>query len=307
MNVFVLIALLCVFLGASLGKETTRSPQPDVNNIEYADHGFYRSSFIGNDEYFDKHWNSLCGYFPLIVTKDSGLDPPFHLKFNFTFFGRSYSQVHVSPHGFLSIGKDRLANPAATQYAAPLMAPFEGPRRYYICNGEKKFTAVWLDMATPDDPNTQFLFAITLYDNDDIAFSYKEVPKPIKSIATSPVKVGLSDAFTAYFENPKSDDSTDTTYNSISFINYDIKNKTVIKLERLPTCSDHSDCRSCVSADSNLNCVWCALLQRCGAFDSNLNPWYKWVCQRYTIQKPSQCHTEHFLLSKVDNSIDWAK
>ena len=80
--------------------------------------------------------------------------------------------------------------------------------------------------------------------------------------------------------------------------NKEIKNKTAILFEALKTCNTNTNCETCISSHESrevtgtmeLDCRWCAELQRCSdGTDRNRQDWLKHKCDSHNISKVSMC------------------
>lgn len=124
------------------------------------------------------------------------------LSFDFPFYGHPIRNVTIATGGFLYTGDYVHSWLAATQYIAPLMANFDTSLSNdsfikYLDNGTA-FTVQWERVSLQDKPDGgEFTFQVTLVNNGDIIFVYKNVPLFIERIDDDhhPVKVGLSDAY----------------------------------------------------------------------------------------------------------------
>ncbi|KAI8431204.1 hypothetical protein MSG28_001242 [Choristoneura fumiferana] len=130
--------------------------QKNMTNLQYDQHIFYNSTFIGNETYFKEHWENItktkadvhailsnshrratCENCVLITFESALKDldcegqlseiegQTLRLSFNFPFYGHPLHNITVATGGFLYTGEHVHNWLAATQYIAPLMANFD--------------------------------------------------------------------------------------------------------------------------------------------------------------------------------------
>merc|ERR1712117_457876 len=170
----------------------------------------------------------------------------------------------------------------------------------YLDDGDKlvvEWKDVYLQGRETEGP---FTFQVTLHENGNISFAYHTIPLEIVSIQDEdhPVKVGLSDAYiidrTVYFARRK----TIYEYHRFNMKDKNIRNKTAILFQSLPTCNINTDCGSCLSHydyqydDTMLDdlpgqrheCSWCERLQRCSdGTDRRRQDWLQADCDKYNV------------------------
>jgi len=228
-----------------------------------------------------------------------------NLSFKFPFYGHQVENITIATGGFLYTGDYVHSWLAATQYIAPLMANFDTSSNHnakirYLDDGDK-LVVEWKDVYLQErETEGPFTFQVTLHENGNISFAYHTIPLQIISIQDEdhPVKVGLSDAYiidrTVYFARRK----TIYEYHRLNMKNKEIKNKTAILFEALKTCNTNTNCETCISSHESrevtgtmeLDCRWCAELQRCSdGTDRNRQDWLKHKCDSHNISQVSMC------------------
>lgn len=107
-------------------------------------------------------------------------------------------------------------------------------------------------------------------------------------------------------------------YHRVNFSGQDIKNNTLIRLKALPTCLEHTECVSCLSAELQafnvsfrhmnfelihfslrqqivwlLQCTWCPTLNRCSTgTDRKRQEWIQNGCERSQLRESATCPAE---------------
>ncbi|XP_073973421.1 plexin domain containing lethal (1) G0289 isoform X2 [Rhodnius prolixus] len=274
------------------------------NNItekQVDNHFYYNSTFIVDPGVAKHYWVDLDREKDVIINKMLSTShrkaATVKLSFDFPFYGHIIQKVTIATGGFLYTGDYIHSWLAATQYIAPLMANFdtglsEDSQVRYTDNGSA-FTVEWDRVHLQDKRDAgQFTFQVTLCKNGDIAFVYKDVPILVDSIedCLHPVKVGISDAYimdkNVFFVRKK----TIYEYHRVSFKREDIKNWTVIYMSALPTCMSYNDCATCAGADRQLDCKWCAAINRCSSgYDRHRQDWLVHSCEHTAINVTSDC------------------
>ncbi|KPP59906.1 hypothetical protein Z043_122134, partial [Scleropages formosus] len=98
-------------------------------------------------------------------------------------------------------------------------------------------------------------------------FLPNQVPLAVEEInsAEHPVKVGLSDAFMALVNTPRSPEARRRTiyeYHRVEVDTTKITNHSAFEFSPLPTCLQHRSCELCLSSTVTSGCGWCNILQR---------------------------------------------
>lgn len=190
------------------------------------------------------------------------------LEFDFPFYGEKKASFLATAQGFLYMGSNYGQALYETKYIAPLMAGFSptGPARkpqdVHHFSNDTIYINQWSDMSLESQRDVGvFTFQVQLHSDGVIKFVYKDVPIPIKDIASSHVvKVGISDAYRgdAYRGDPY---SQLIPYNTMSPNSSLINPDTTVTFTPIPTCGGQRSCKSCVAHSEN--CVWCPSLLRC--------------------------------------------
>ncbi|XP_064076323.1 plexin domain-containing protein 2 [Vanessa tameamea] len=278
--------------------ETIKAEQ-NLTQLNYDNHSFYNSTFIGSVEYFQEYWANITQHKPIVhelLSDSHRRATTLTLSFDFPFYGHPVKSITVATGGFIYTG-DHVHNwLAATQYIAPLMANFDtkltNDSVVKLSDDGEKFTVFWENVTLQEDPSKKFTFAVTLYKNGDIIFAYKDIPIPVQAINDTehPVKVGISDAYLndkiLFYVRRK----TIYEYHRVSFKNHEISNMTILKLVALPTCLQYDSCQSCVNHDTGFNCLWCEYIKKCSSgTDRNKQDWLLRNCDKFTISKEASC------------------
>ena len=292
-------------------------PPEYVNDtvIKKDHHTYYNSTFYANPDDGKRFWinlDSLPENHVIIHEKLSDSHrqaTTVELSFDFPFYGSLLRNVTIATGGFLYMG-DYLHNwIAATQYVAPLMANFDTRLSTdslikYADNGTA-FTVQWEKVHIQNRiSDGAFTFQVTLLNNGDIIFVYKDVPYPISNISDSyhPVKVGLSDAYileraSLYFAR-----KTVYEYNRIQITNYGISNNTALHFTALPTCNSYKECSTCLSSGAKLECKWCEAVKRCSdGIDRQRQSWVQNGC---TAIKGTVCPAGEVTISSGKTEIN---
>ncbi|KAI8504777.1 Plexin domain-containing protein 2 [Branchiostoma belcheri] len=109
----------------------------------------------------------------------------------------------------------------------------------------------------------RFSFMVTLFKDGRIAYFYKEALERIDD-SSYPVRVGISDAYTVdvlLYPSANGHRKTIYEYNTIDLDLAKVKNGSSFLLSPLPTCTQFSDCQSCISASIGFECRWCRSLR----------------------------------------------
>ncbi|XP_048488392.1 plexin domain-containing protein 2 isoform X2 [Plutella xylostella] len=286
--------------------------QHNLTDLQYENHSFYSSTFIGNRTYFDEYWANLTAaraeVHP-ILSDSHRRATALKLQFPFPFYGHPLHNITVATGGFIYTGEHVHHWLAATQYIAPLMANFDTTQSddsvVKVSSLDDQFTAIWENVALQEDKSHKFTFAVTLYKNGDIIFAYKDIPIPIGDINeyVHPVKVGISDAYQTdrivFYVRRK----TIYEYHRVNFRDYQITNHTMLRLVALPTCLQYNSCAECVNHDTGFNCTWCEQIQRCSSgTDRNKQDWVLRHCDQKPVMDVSQCKARN---ASVDQSVPY--
>ncbi|RVE44627.1 hypothetical protein evm_010713 [Chilo suppressalis] len=270
--------------------------------LKYDNHTFYNSSFIGDPKYFAEHWANITAT-PAkphdMLSHSYRKATTVQLSFRFPFYGHWIKSVTVATGGFVYTGEHTHSWLAATQYIAPLMANFDTSltnlSRITLADDGEKFTAFWEQVALREHPSQLFTFAVTLYNNGDIAFAYKQIPLAVNEIndTAHPVKIGISDAYFTdkiiFYVRRK----TVYEYHRVSFKHYEVTNGTVLRLTALPTCLQYSTCTSCLNHNTSFPCAWCENIKKCsGGTDRNKQDWTLRSCEHTLVKNASSCPAE---------------
>ncbi|VVC86352.1 unnamed protein product [Leptidea sinapis] len=284
-------------------KETpeTIKAKENLSNLTFDSHSFYNSTFLGNVELFNELWSNITkdkAEVHDILSHSHRRATTIRLSFDFPFYGHNVTNITVATGGFIYIGEHVHNWLAATQYIAPLMANFDTTLsndslvKHFDDVAGEKFIVFWENVTLQEDPNKKFTFAVILYKNGDITFAYKDIPTPVQSINDNehPVKVGISDAYLTDRNFLHLRRKTIYEYHRVSFKNYEIANKTILKLIALPTCLQYDTCESCVNHDTNFNCSWCEVLQKCSSrTDKHKQDWILRHCDQNASTQESTC------------------
>ncbi|XP_073957224.1 plexin domain containing lethal (1) G0289 [Choristoneura fumiferana] len=273
--------------------------QKNMTNLQYDQHIFYNSTFIGNETYFKEHWENITktkADVHAILSNSHRRATTLRLSFNFPFYGHPLHNITVATGGFLYTGEHVHNWLAATQYIAPLMANFDTTLTNDSCvklfdDGEK-FTALWENVNLREDKAKNFTFAVTLYKNGDIVFAYKDIPVPVQLINDNdhPVKVGLSDAYRTDKMVFLMRRKTIYEYHRVSFKTHNITSNTVLRMVALPTCLQYDTCESCANHETEFNCSWCEQVRKCSSgTDRNKQDWMARSCEKLQIVNATQC------------------
>ncbi|KAG5888918.1 hypothetical protein JTB14_019414 [Gonioctena quinquepunctata] len=208
------------------------------------------------------------------------------LSFEFPFYGHLIKNVTIATGGFLYTGDYVHSWLAATQYIAPLMANFDtslsNDSFIKYCDNGTAFTVEWEKVQLQDKPKEgAFTFQVTLFQNGNIVFVYRDVPVLVNEIQEHhhPVKVGLSDAYimdqTVFMVHRK----TIYEYDRVHFNKTHIKSWSTIVLKALPTCLKALDCETCLSGEFTVTCNWCPPMNKCSeGFDRHRQNWMALGC-----------------------------
>lgn len=251
-------------------------PEYANETVKKDHHTYYNSTFYSNPDDAKPFWINLEEFPEKHVVTHEKLSDSYRqattveLTFDFPFYGSPLRNVTIATGGFLYMG-DYLHNwIAATQYVAPLMANFDTRLSTnsvikYADNGTA-FIVQWEKVSIQNrQSDGAFTFQVTLLQNGDIVFAYKDIPFPVSSISDShhPVKVGLSDAYILEKSILYIRRKTVYEYNRIHITDLGISNNTVLYFTALPTCNTFKNCSTCLSSGSKLECNWCEVIQRC--------------------------------------------
>uniref|UniRef100_H3C4V0 Plexin domain containing 1 n=1 Tax=Tetraodon nigroviridis TaxID=99883 RepID=H3C4V0_TETNG len=210
------------------------------------------------------------------------------LSFDFPFYGHYLRQITIATGGFIFMGEITHRMLTATQYVAPLMANFDpsfsnNSTVKYLDNGNL-FVVQWDKVHLKDrEDEGSFTFQAALYRNGTIVFNYKDVPVPLVRINSTehPVKVGLSDAFTAPLSPQPSDVKQHTIYeyHRVEINTTRIVSGSAFEFTPLPTCLQHTSCELCMTSNLTTRCGWCNTLQRCSdGIDRHRQEWLDYNC-----------------------------
>ena len=207
-------------------------------------HQYYNSTMLTDVSDIDKYWidasHDLTAH--EMLSDSHRRAATIQLKFPFPFYGHPIKNITIATGGFLYLGETVHSWLAATQYIAPLMANFDTSISNFssikYVNNETHFIVQWSHVELQDQtPPGNFSFQVTLRNNGDIIFVYKEIPFPISKIPDSkhPVKVGFSDAYvidrTVFFIRRK----TIYEYHRADLKKENINNNTAIYFTALPS------------------------------------------------------------------------
>ncbi|XP_019640146.1 PREDICTED: plexin domain-containing protein 2-like [Branchiostoma belcheri] len=164
-------------------------------------------------------------------------------------------------------------------------ANYRNPLRF-SSSSRTSFTVEWSKVKLRGSgEGGRFSFMVTLFKDGRIAYFYKEIPTPVERIDDSsyPVRVGISDAYTVdvlLYPSANGHRKTIYEYNTIDLDLAKVKNGSSFLLSPLPTCTQFSDCQSCISASIGFECRWCRSLRRCsdGGKDRNKQQWVDARC-----------------------------
>ncbi|XP_057330755.1 plexin domain-containing protein 2 [Microplitis mediator] len=264
-------------------------------------HQYYNSTFIIDESIAKNYWVDMDNHpnrkVNDLLSQSHRRAATVELNFDFPFYGHKVRNITIATGGFLYTGDYVHSWLAATQYIAPLMANFDtrlSNDSYvkYADNGTA-FTVEWTKVVLQDKPKDgEFTFQVTLYENGNIVFVYKEMPLSVEEIEDKahPVKVGLSDAYimdrTRFFVRKK----TIYEYHRVHFNHQNITNWTVIFLRALPTCLQMENCTDCLTKVPEFTCKWCAELNQCstGTFRQRQD-WLEKGCDQKSITEESSC------------------
>ncbi|XP_078606834.1 plexin domain-containing protein 2-like [Branchiostoma floridae x Branchiostoma japonicum] len=259
------------------------------------DHGYYKSQYSPSYPIPSGSWEIVGGGDRRNVVTSGTLDSgkrtkAVRLSFAFPFYGHPVRNLSIATEGFLSTGSLLLSSLASTQYIAPLMANFgagkDPPSVVRYRDNGTSFTVEWSKVKLQDSgEGGRFSFMVTLFKDGRIAYFYKEIPTPVERIDDSsyPVRVGISDAYTVdvlLYPSANGHRKTIYEYNTIDLDLSKVKNGSSFFLSPLPTCTQFSDCQSCVSSRIGFECRWCRSLRRCsdGGKDRNKQQWVDARC-----------------------------
>ncbi|XP_023656135.1 plexin domain-containing protein 1 isoform X3 [Paramormyrops kingsleyae] len=215
------------------------------------------------------------------------------LSFDFPFYGHSLRQITIATGGFIFTGEVTHRMLTATQYIAPLMANFDpsyskNSTVQYLDNGEM-FVVQWDRVRLQGrEAEGAFTFQVVLRRTGTIIFNYRDVPLPVVEINSTehPVKVGLSDAFMALLNSPRTPESRRRTiyeYHRVEVDTTKITNHSAFEFSPLPTCLQHKNCELCLSSSLTSGCKWCNILQRCSdGIDRHRQEWLDYGCSEAT-------------------------
>lgn len=173
--------------------------------IQTDTHDYYNSTFTIDPVAGEKYWVNLSDNKNVnkLLSSSHRLATTIKLSFDFPYYGHIVQNVTIATGGFLYTGEYAHSWIAATQYIAPLMANFHtgisNDSLIKFLDSGKSFTVQWERVRLEDQPNGgEFTFQVTLHDNGDIVFVYKDVPVSIDSVVDKhhPVKIGIADAYT---------------------------------------------------------------------------------------------------------------
>uniref|UniRef100_A0A8C9T4N2 Plexin domain containing 1 n=1 Tax=Scleropages formosus TaxID=113540 RepID=A0A8C9T4N2_SCLFO len=230
------------------------------------------------------------------------------LSFDFPFYGHSLRQITIATGGFIFTGEVTHRMLTATQYIAPLMANFDpsfskNSTVQYSDNGEM-FVVQWDKVRLQGrEAEGPFTFQAVLHSTGTIVFNYRDVPLAVEEInsAEHPVKVGLSDAFMALVNTPRSPEARRRTiyeYHRVEVDTTKITNHSAFEFSPLPTCLQHRSCELCLSSTVTSGCGWCNILQRCSdGIDRHRQEWLDHGCSE---AKESTC--EDYTPGESDSS-----
>ncbi|KAG7459737.1 hypothetical protein MATL_G00213850 [Megalops atlanticus] len=228
------------------------------------------------------------------------------MSFDFPFYGHYLRQITIATGGFIFTGEVTHRMLTATQYIAPLMANFDPSFSktstvQYMDNGEL-FVVQWDRVRLQGrEAEGEFTFQTALHRTGTIVFSYRDMPLPVEMLSSTqhPVKVGLSDAFTALVpspQNPELQRKTIYEYHRVEIDTTKITNHSAFEFTPLPTCLQHSSCETCLSSDLTSGCSWCNVLQRCSdGIDRHRQEWLDYGCseeakdsncEQYSLEEP---------------------
>ncbi|XP_044579097.1 uncharacterized protein LOC123261521 isoform X2 [Cotesia glomerata] len=180
--------------------------QNNITKQEEDTHQYYNSTFLIDETVAKSYWVDMDNHPDRkvndLLSQSHRRAATVKLKFEFLFYGHKVRNITIATGGFLYTGEYVHSWLAATQYIAPLMANFDTRLSNesfvkYADNGTA-FTVEWTKVVLQDKPKAgEFTFQVTLFQNGNIVFVYKEMPLSVEEIEDKahPVKVGLSDAY----------------------------------------------------------------------------------------------------------------
>ncbi|XP_018334722.1 plexin domain-containing protein 2, partial [Agrilus planipennis] len=276
----------------------------NITSTKTDTHIYYNSALTVGEEYARQYWVDMTNRSDVkvhqLLSNSYRRASTIRLSFEFPYYGHPVRNITIATGGFLYTGVDIHSWLAATQYVAPLMANFDtsvhnDSHVKYLDNGTA-LTVEWEKVYLQDNTEGgQFTFQVTLVNNGDIIFVYKNVPLLVENIRDEkhPVKVGISDAYvrdrTLFMVRRK----TIYEYHKVSFKKEDIKNWTVIHLTALPTCPTSKDCVSCLSESlASFKCSWCPKMNKCSnGYDRSRQTWLTMGCDKVQIVNESLCQS----------------
>ncbi|XP_014243130.1 plexin domain-containing protein 2 [Cimex lectularius] len=277
----------------------------EKNNItrkQTDEHLYYNSTLYIDDKLSKHYWVDMDNKEEDVIVNEMLSNShrravTVKLKFDFPFYGHYVRNISIATGGFIYTGDYIHSWLAATQYIAPLMANFatnltKDSYVKYRDNGTAftvEWERVWLLDLKQAGP---FTFQVTLLDNGDIIFVYKDIPISVNSIHDKqhPVKVGLSDAYIIDHNTITARKKIIYEYHQVNFKGPEIKNWTVIYINALLTCHSLTSCLACTSVKTGFDCKWCPELNRCSTgFDRKRQEWERKRCDSHAIQNPSAC------------------
>ncbi|KAH0549864.1 plexin domain-containing protein 2 isoform X1 [Cotesia glomerata] len=292
--------------------------QNNITKQEEDTHQYYNSTFLIDETVAKSYWVDMDNHPDRkvndLLSQSHRRAATVKLKFEFLFYGHKVRNITIATGGFLYTGEYVHSWLAATQYIAPLMANFDTRLSNesfvkYADNGTA-FTVEWTKVVLQDKPKAgEFTFQVTLFQNGNIVFVYKEMPLSVEEIEDKahPVKVGLSDAYimdrTRFFVRKK----TIYEYHRVHFNHQNITNWTVIYLRALPTCLEMKNCTDCLTKVPEFSCKWCEELNQCstGIF-RHRQGWLDKGCDEKSIKEESSCPASPKTLIRSNDNHDAA-
>ncbi|XP_066302678.1 plexin domain-containing protein 2-like [Branchiostoma lanceolatum] len=285
--------------------EDSLPPQENDSNVE-SRREYYQPIYIasfppGGGFWVDldpgERWVTVATGLPETEVQDKSI----RTSFDFPFYGHPIRNVSIAMEGFLSIGSLLMESMASTQYIAPLMANFDATLDpmsavRYRDNGST-LTVEWFRVRLEDNVDAgSFTFQVTLCSDGRIIFVYKEVPIPTSRIDDSsyPVRVGISDAYTVdilLLPIANVHRKTVYEYHTLDLQLQKVKSRSVLLLSPLPTCSQFTDCWSCLNGRIGFQCGWCVAVKMCSdGYDRKRQQWVDAGCDQEAVTK--KCEEE---------------
>ncbi|VDO98877.1 unnamed protein product [Soboliphyme baturini] len=189
------------------------------------------------------------------------------LSFKFPFYGHMTENITIATGGFAYVGEHVHSWLAATQYIAPLMANFDtttsDESRILYADTGKEFVVEWNQVVLRNQEEAgNFTFQLSLHDNGDIWFVYKDIPVEVKEINDfrHPRKVGLSDAYLFTHKILNSNRRIIYEYHRVEVPLTEVRSGAVVEIKANPVCMAIDNCWDCLNVTlRGFNCSWCSV------------------------------------------------